>query len=130
MKKDKSSLRLKKKVVPVIEEKRQEMVESAFEKGFTHEDTVRLSQELDKLLNGVQEGEGLMRYSLYVLKKELHRLKLERANMVEWNDSYERRRSEYIRNILTFMDTTDVTVKIKEIESAIEVLEGIDNGEV
>lgn len=34
-----------------INEKRQEMIDLAFEKGFTDSETVQCSQELDRLLN-------------------------------------------------------------------------------
>ncbi|MCD5325278.1 MULTISPECIES: aspartyl-phosphate phosphatase Spo0E family protein [Pontibacillus] len=34
-----------------IEKKRKEMVDSAMQRGFNHERTLRLSQELDQLIN-------------------------------------------------------------------------------
>ncbi|QNP18328.1 aspartyl-phosphate phosphatase Spo0E family protein (plasmid) [Bacillus pumilus] len=36
-----------------IEIMRQEMIRVGFQKGFSHEDTVKISQELDKLICGV-----------------------------------------------------------------------------
>lgn len=38
-----------------IEAKRAQMIEAGMELGFTHEKTVALSQELDKLLNKYQQ---------------------------------------------------------------------------
>lgn len=41
-----------------IEKARQKMVAVGLDKGFTHKETVRLSQHLDKLINKKQKGEG------------------------------------------------------------------------
>lgn len=53
-----------------IQNKREKMIESAILNGFTNDDTIRCSQELDKLIIEYQRSVQKDLYNPYVLKRQ------------------------------------------------------------